>query len=129
MLRSKLLFFSILLLAVFFLAGCATTTGPAGVMSAYWQALIDKDAAQISSLSCAAFEEEALTTLESFSAVDIKLKDLACSVNSENGATASVTCSGSIIATYGAEDLVIDLSQRSYIVKKEGGDWRVCGAE
>ena len=129
MLRSKLLFFSILLLAVFFLAGCATKTGPAGVMSAYWQALINKDAAQISSLSCAAFEEEALTTLESFSAVDIKLKDLACSVNSESGDTASVTCAGSIIATYGAEDLVIDLSQRSYIVKKEGGDWRVCGAE
>lgn len=129
MFRSKLVFLSTLLLAVIFLAGCATTTGPAGVMSAYWQALIAKDEAQISSLSCAAFEEEALTTLESFSAVEIKLKDLACSVNSESGDTASVTCTGSIIATYGAEDLVIDLSQRSYIVKKEGGDWRVCGAE
>lgn len=129
MLRSKILFFNIFLLVVFFLAGCATATGPAGAMSAYWQALIDKDEAQISSLSCAAYEEESLTTLESFSAVETKLKDLACSVNSETGDTASVTCAGSIIATYGAEDLVIDLSQRSYIVKKEGGDWRVCGAE
>jgi hypothetical protein len=129
MFRSKILIFNTLLLAVFIIAGCATTTGPAGVMSAYWQALIAKDEAQISSLSCAAYEEEALTTLESFSAVETKLKDLACSVNSESGDTASVTCTGSIIATYGAEDLVIDLSQRSYIVKKEGGDWRVCGAE
>jgi len=129
MLRTKLLFLSTLLLAVFFLAGCAAATGPAGAMSAYWQALIDKDGAQISSLSCAAYEEESLTTLESFSAVETKLKDLACSVNSESGDTASVTCTGSIIASYGAEDLVIDLSQRSYIVKKEGGDWRVCGAE
>ena len=129
MLRSKILFFNIFLLVVYFLAGCATATGPAGVMSAYWQALIDKDEAQISSLSCAAYEEESLTTLESFSAVETKLKDLSCSVNSESGDTASVTCAGSIIATYGAEDLVIDLSQRSYIVKKEGGDWRVCGAE
>lgn len=129
MLRKKLEFFSSLLLAIIFLAGCSATTGPDGVMSAYWQALIDKDAAQISSLSCAAFEEESLTTLESFSAVEIKLKDLACSVNSESGDAASVTCAGSIIASYGAEDLVIDLSQRSYLVKKEGGDWRVCGAE
>ena len=127
--RSKLLFLSSLLLAVFILAGCANTAGPADVVSAYWQALIDKDGAQISSLSCAAFEEEALTTLESFNAVDTKLKDLACTVNSEIGDTASVTCTGSIIATYGAEDMVIDLSQRSYIVKKEGGDWRMCGAE
>jgi hypothetical protein len=129
MFRSKILLFNIFLLVVFFLAGCATATGPAGVMSAYWKALIAKDEAQISGLSCVAYEEESLTTLESFSAVDIKLKDLACSVNSESGDTASVTCTGSIIATYGAEDLVIDLSQRSYIVKKEGGDWRVCGAE
>jgi hypothetical protein len=129
MLRTKLTFLSTLLLAIFFLAGCATTTGPAGAMSAYWQALIDKDAAQISSLSCAAFEAESLTTLESFNSVDIKLEELACTVNSESGDTASVTCTGSIIATYGAEDLVIDLSQRSYTVIKEGGDWRVCGAE
>ncbi len=129
MLRSKILLFNIFLLVVFFIAGCATATGPAGVMSAYWQALIAKDEAQISSLSCAAYEEEALTTLESFSAVETKLNDLSCSVNSESGDTASVTCAGSIIASYGAEDLVIDLSQRSYIVKKEGGDWRVCGAE
>ena len=91
--------------------------------------MVAKDAAQISNLSCAAYEEESLTTLESFNAVETKLKDLACSVTSESGDTASVTCTGSIIASYGAEDLVIDLSQRSYIVKKEGGDWRVCGAE
>jgi hypothetical protein len=129
MLRSKILFFNIFLLVVFFLAGCATATGPSGVMSAYWQALVAKDAAQISSLSCAAYEEESLTTLESFNAVETKLKDLACSVTAESGDTASVTCTGSIIASYGAEDLVIDLSQRSYIVKKESGDWRVCGAE
>jgi hypothetical protein len=129
MFRSKILIFNILLLVVFILAGCATATSPAGVMTAYWQALIAKDEAQISSLSCAAFEEESLTTLESFNSVEIKLKDLACTVNSESGDTASVTCTGSIIATYGAEDLVIDLSQRSYTVNKEGGDWRVCGAE
>ena len=70
-----------------------------------------------------------MVTLESFNSVEIKLKDLACAVNSESSDTASVTCNGSIIASYGAEDLVIDLSQRSYIVKKESGDWRICGAE
>lgn len=126
---TKTIFIGSILLALLFLAGCTASAGPADAMAAYWQALIAKDGAQISSLSCAAFEEEAMVTLESFNSVEIKLKDLACAVNSESGDTASVTCNGSIIASYGAEDLVIDLSQRSYSVKKEGGDWRVCGAE
>lgn len=126
---TKTIFIGSILLALLFLAGCTASAGPADAMAAYWQALIAKDGAQISSLSCATFEEEAMVTLESFNSVEIKLKDLACAVNSESGDTASVTCNGSIIASYGAEDLVIDLSQRSYSVKKEGGDWRVCGAE
>jgi len=90
---------------------------------------VEKDSAQVSSLSCAAYEPEALTTLESFNAVETKLKDLACTVNSQDGETASVSCTGSIIATYGAENMVIDLSARTYTAKKESGDWRMCGAE
>ncbi len=114
--------------AVVLLSACATS-GPDKAVSSFWQALVANDTAQVSSLSCAAYEPEALTTLESFNAVETRLENLACTVNSQDGDTASVSCTGSIIATYGAEDMTIDLSARSYTAKKEGGDWRMCGAE
>jgi hypothetical protein len=126
--HKKSLFVIIAITAMILLSACAAS-GPDKAVSAFWQALVDKDAAQVSSLSCAAYEVEAQTTLESFNAVETKLKDLACTVNSQEGDTASVSCTGSIIATYGAEDMTIDLSARTYTARKEGGDWRMCGAE
>lgn len=110
------------------LSACKTSGADAAV-AAFWQALVTKDSAQVSSLSCAAYEPEALTTLESFNAVETRLEDLACMVISEDGDTAKVSCTGSIIASYGAEDMTIDLAARSYTATKEGGDWRMCGAE
>jgi len=126
--HKKILFTVIIFSALILLSACAAS-GPDKAVAAFWQALVAKDAAQVSSLSCAAYEPEAQTTLESFNAVETKLKDLSCSVVSQQGDTASVSCTGSIIATYGAEDMTIDLSARTYTAKKEGGDWRMCGAE
>ena len=116
-------------LAATLLLSACTTSGPEKAVAAFWQALVAKDSAQVSSLSCAAYEPEAQTTLESFNSVDTKLENLVCKVNSQDGDKASVTCTGSIIATYGAENMVIDLAARTYTAIKEGGDWRMCGAE
>lgn len=126
--KTSILFTFTIMTGMLLLAACSTS-GPDTAVAAFWQALVEKDSAQVSSLSCAAYEPEALTTLESFNAVETKLADLVCTVNSQDGDTASVSCSGSIIATYGAENMVIDLSARSYTAKKESGDWRMCGAE
>jgi hypothetical protein len=124
----KKILLAVIVFTIVLLSACATA-GPEKAIAAFWQALVAKDAAQVSSLSCAVYEMEAQTTLESFNAVETKLKDLACTVNSQEGDTASVSCTGSIIASYGAEDMTIDLSARTYTAKKEGGDWRMCGAE
>jgi hypothetical protein len=124
----KKILLAVIVFTVVILSACAAS-GPEKAIAAFWQALVAKDAAQVSSLSCAAYEPEAQTTLESFNAVETKIKDLACTVNSQEGDTASVTCTGSIIATYGSEDMTIDLAARTYTAKKEGGDWRMCGAE
>ena len=126
--KTTILFTLTLLTGMLLLTACSTS-GPDTAVAAFWQALVEKDSAQVSSLSCAAYEPEALTTLESFNAVETKLKDLVCMVNSQDGDSASVSCTGSIIATYGAENMVIDLSARTYTAKKESGDWRMCGAE
>ena len=126
--HTKILLTVIIFSALILLSACAAS-GPDQAVAAFWQALVAKDSAQVSSLSCAAYEPEAQTTLESFNAVETKLKDLACTVASQEGDSASVSCSGSIIATYGSEDMTIDLAARTYIAKKEGGDWRMCGAQ
>ena len=126
--HTKILLTVIIFSALILLSACAAS-GPDQAVAAFWQALVAKDSAQVSSLSCAAYEPEAQTTLESFNAVETKLKDLSCSVLSQEGDTASVSCNGSIIATYGSEDMTIDLAARTYTAKKEGGDWRMCGAQ
>lgn len=117
------------ILAGSILLSSCVASGPDAAVSAWWTALVEKDSAQVSTLSCAAYEPEALTTLESFNAVETKLENLACTVASEEGDNAKVTCTGSIVASYGEENMVIDLSLRTYLAQKEGGDWRMCGAE
>lgn len=115
---------------LFSLSACANSADdPAAAAAAYWQALADKDSAQISSLTCADFEAEAQNTFDSFSSVAVELNDLSCKVNSQDGDTATVDCSGTFVASYGAENLTIDLADHSYSVVKEGGDWRMCGAK
>lgn len=115
---------------LFSLSACANSADdPAAAAAAYWQALADKDSAQISSLTCADFEAEAQNTFDSFSSVAVKLNDLSCKVNSQDGDTATVDCSGTFVASYGTENLTIDLADHSYSVVKESGDWRMCGAK
>jgi hypothetical protein len=114
---------------LFALSACAKGgDDPAAAAAAYWQALAEKDSAQISSLSCADFETEAQNTFDSFQSVAAKLNDLSCKVSSQEGDSAVVDCSGTFVASYGTENLTIDLADHSYSVVKEGGDWRMCGA-
>ena len=132
--KTTLLLIMTILIGMLVLTACAAS-GPDTAVAAFWQALVEKDSAQVSSLSCAAYEPEALTTLESFNAVETKLEDLVCSVNSQDGDSASVSCTGSIIATYGAENMVIDLVGTLLIPPKKraatgacAGRSRPCGA-
>jgi len=111
------------------LAACAkaSSDAPAAVVQTYWQAMADKDRAVLSSLTCADYEATALSTLDSFQAVETKLVDLTCSTASQQGDSAEVTCKGSLDATYGAEVSSFDLSLYKYQLIKQGGDWLMCG--
>lgn len=130
--RKSILFLSlILILTGVLLAACGQSSAgePAKTVEAYWQALVAKDSAALSSLSCADFEQEALTTMDSFNAVSVTLNDLACTTTSTEGDAAVVDCTGTIVASYGTENLTINLADHSYSAVKEGGDWRMCGAK
>jgi len=112
-------------------AGCAAGVkddqAAAKTVQAYWQAMTARDLNQAVELSCAAWEAQARTEFNSFSAVKLTLDQVACTVSGMTGETAQVTCSGAIIANYGAEDLTIDIANRAYQVVNEGGEWRMCG--
>lgn len=95
----------------------------------YITALVNKDAGQLSTLSCASWEPTALTELDSFQAVTIKLEGLSCKQTGMENKNALVLCQGKIIATYGNEDQEIDLSSRTYVLENQGGEWVVCGEQ
>ena len=117
-----------ILFPVLLLAACAVQSNTAGqAVAAYFQALVDKDAEKLASLSCRDWEASARTELESFGAVAVTLEGLGCQESSQDGDNAVVTCTGKIIANYGNEILEINLADRQYLAVKEGGDWRMCG--
>jgi len=127
--KRKPLTISFIVISLLLLTSCSGSSAPADAVAAYWQAMVAKDAAQLSALSCSDYETEALTTMESFGAFEPILSDLACSVVEEADGTATVHCAGKIEVSYGAEILTIDLAERDYLATQEGGDWRMCGAK
>ena len=86
-----------------------------------------QDGTQLSSLSCADYEAQALANLESFQSVELTLNDLKCTSSVITEDTADVTCTGSLSASYGAENFEFDLSTATYSVVKVDGSWLMCG--
>ena len=123
--------FSLILLLVFtalILPACASdSNAPVQAVEDYLNALVEKDANRLTTLSCGEWEEEALLELDSFQAVTARLEGLACEQTGTDGNTALVLCNGNIVATYNEEDQQLDLSVRTYQVVQEGGEWLVCG--
>jgi hypothetical protein len=112
------------------LAGCSnqnTGNRPVVTIEAYLKALVAKDANQVITLSCAAWEEQARQELRSFDANSMSLNDLQCQEIERQGDAVLVQCTGTILANYGAEEMSIDLSSWIYKVIQEGGEWRMCG--
>ncbi len=99
----------------------------AAAVTRYLEALADKNEIGMVNASCIAWESQARQEYASFAAVTVSLKDVRCTVLNQSEGTAQVSCDGQIIANYGAEDLVIELNERMYLVVDEGGEWRMCG--
>lgn len=117
----------LLLFMAAILAACTKTDPAVTAVEAYVTALVNKDGNRLSALSCAEWELSALLELDSLQAVDTRLEGLVCSVSGTDGQNSIVTCQGKIITTYNNEDQELDLSVRSYVVVRQGGDSLVCG--
>ncbi|MRR30005.1 hypothetical protein EG834_06745 [bacterium] len=116
------------LFVLVFLAACGPAKEPeVQVVEDYLTALVEKNGDELSVLSCADWELNALLELDSLQAVDTRLEDLSCSITGTEDGTALVACQGKLIATYNGEDQDLDLSVRTYQVVEQGGNWLVCG--
>lgn len=119
--------FFILLLSLALSACSEKRSGAVDAIQSYLQALVNKDTERISTLACSAYEADARTELESFTAVTVSLQDLNCQEAGKDGDVTVVRCTGKIVANYGNEVLEIDLAERNFRAVYEAGEWRMCG--
>lgn len=127
--KRAFLIFSFSLLALL-LAGCggsAQTDDSAAAIEAYLAAIVEKKAAALSNLTCAEWEAGAQLEYDSFAAVEASLEGLNCSESGSEGDDRLVQCSGKIVTSYNGEAREFDLSLRTYLVRQEDGEWRMCG--
>ena len=112
------------LLPVFlFLAACggeAAGTGAGDIVEDYLEAKVAGDADAIAGLICSDMSENVTREAASFANVEARIEGMQCTAN---GAT--VTCTGTIIALYGADERQFPLG--SYNVVQEDGAWKWCG--
>lgn len=124
-----LVFIAFMCLAIF-LASCnnsGQSQPAAAAVTAYLEALVQKEENALINQSCAEWESQAKLEFDSFAAVEVEMEGPGCSETGVDGNMTLVSCTGKITASYGAEDLVIDLDERTYQVVNEGGEWRMCG--
>jgi len=101
----------------------ATTDSAADVVESYLTAKIEGDREALRPLLCSAMESQFSREVTSFATVEgARIEDMQCT---RQGDTDVVTCTGTIIATYGTETNQFPLS--SYRVVQEDGEWKWCG--
>ena len=124
--KAMLVIFS--LLCASFLTSCQKSDQNASIaIETYLQALVARDFNKMVNSSCAAWEGQAKVEFDSFTAVKLELSNLACKETGQENNTKLVSCNGTIIANYGAEDLEINIADRTYRANQKGGEWRMCG--
>ena len=120
--------FPILLWLSLMMSGCSSSPPSAsGAVESYLEALAAKDLNQMINLSCSDWEADAKLELNSFAADKIRLEEVECMENRQDDEFSVVECTGRIGASYGAEDLVIELEEWTFRVLHQGGETLMCG--
>ena len=119
-------FRGMLLGAVLILAACAQSD-PAATVEAYLQAKVASDLDRMLSLSCAAWEGQAVIEATSFESMNAELEGMDCQANGEADGATRVDCQGQITTVYNGETRQWDLGAFPYRLVQEDGEWKMCG--
>jgi hypothetical protein len=116
-----------LLTAALLAAGCSKRDA-VGTVKAYLRAKIeDSDRDKMLSLSCAAWEANAIAESTSFATIDAKIEEMECAESGTDGEYTVVACEGLVTAVYGVGDVrQLDLGG-PYRAIEENGEWKMCG--
>ena len=120
----------LIIMSIAILTACSKKSDSADAVKpveAFYNAIVSQNRDRVSSNACADWEKDALRDVDSFMGVKSELKDFSCAVSQTGDNEATVTCKGSIAASYGAEITEFPLDNRSHKVIKEQGEWRICG--
>jgi hypothetical protein len=119
-------FGSMLLILLLALSACAKSE-PAATIEAYLRAKVDSDLNALLRLSCSDWEGQATIEAGSFESMNAELQNMACRQGSTVGDYSLVECQGIITTVYNGERREWDLGAFPYKLRKEDGEWRMCG--
>ena len=124
----KKVVFTLLLISIIVLSSCGNQkeSNAAAAAENYINALAEKNKSQVIALSCKEWEESATLEVDALLSVDAAVTELDCEITGEGNSGTYVGCSGSLDLTYNDEIRAIDLSRRTYTLRQEDGQWRVC---
>ena len=128
----RLLALALVFLLVALLAACSGSGGssadPAGAaVETYLQAIVEANTDGAARVACADWESSARDEVASFQGVKARLENVDCKTESTGSGTATVGCTGAIVATYNNEDQSFDLKDRKFTAVERDGEWLVCG--
>ena len=126
--KKSVFLFLFLSVLVFLLSNCSGQVNYSAdeAVNNYIIALAEKNKPQVVALSCKEWEESAILEIDALLSVDAAVSDINCKVVDETETEAAVVCSGSLDLTYNDEIRAIDLSRRTYTLRNEDSQWRVC---
>ena len=109
-------------------SGGGSSADPAGAaVETYLQAIVDANPDGAALASCADWEGSARDEVASFQGVKAWLENVDCKSESTGSGTATVGCTGAIVATYNNENQSFDLQARKFTAVENSGEWLVCG--
>lgn len=111
------------------LAACGGSAGsPQQAVQDYLRAIVSTDETGAVNASCAEWEQQAVLESAAYQGVQTQLENLDCSLLSQEGDSALVSCTGQVRYSYaGGEDQIDDLAGRVFGAKVESGEWKMCG--
>jgi hypothetical protein len=100
---------------------------PVGAVENYLKMKVSGDRNKTIAVSCKAWENRAITEVDSLKARDPKLEGVSCKQGGTEAGFTLVSCEGQIQTSYQGESRPLPLSEKLFKTIQEDGHWKMCG--